>query len=127
MDFESIKFLLVLDEFHGESFPFLGDKASGDALFEDTDFREDHLDFSVHLINGIELDEKPAEKLLSCALCELGLFILNHMGLNDLHLVDDDLLAQIALATFIIDLVLNLIFIALGRGVVLYVTQHHFR
>ena len=49
------------------------------------------------------------------------------MGLNYLHLVDDDLLAQIALATFIIDLVLNLIFIALGRRVVLYVTQHHFR
>ena len=71
VDLESIELLLILDQLHGESLSFLGDQTDGDTLFEDADFREDHFDLPVHLVDGIKLDEEPAEKLLSFALGEL--------------------------------------------------------
>lgn len=49
------------------------------------------------------------------------------MSLDHLHLIDDNLLAQVAFAPFIIDLMLNFVLIPLAGGVVLNVAQHHFR
>lgn len=125
MNFESVQFFLIFDEFHGKSLSFLGDEADGHSLLEDTDFRKYHFNFPIHLIDSIKLNEKPTEKLLSFAFGEFRLFILDVISFDDPHFVDDNLLAEIALAPFVIDLVFDFIFVPSGGREVLDVAQLH--
>ena len=87
MYLESIQLLFIFYKLHRECLSFFSNKADRNTFFEDTNFWEDHFNFPIHFINGIELNEKPTEKLLSFSFGKLRLFIFNNMCLDNFHLI----------------------------------------
>ncbi len=125
MYLESIQLLFIFYKLHRECLSFFSNKADRNTFFEDTNFWEDHFNFPIHFINGIELNEKPTEKLLSFSFGKLRLFIFNNMCLDNFHLIKYNFLTQITFTTFIINLMFNFIFVSFSRRIVFYTPEHH--
>jgi hypothetical protein len=128
LDLEGVELLLVLDDLHWPSFPLLGDEGDWRSLFEDADFWHHELDLPGEFVHEVELVEEGHQELLLPALGEFGLVVGERHLLDDLVLVDDDLLAEVASAALVVELVNYLMGeVVAGVGVVLVydVSQLH--
>jgi hypothetical protein len=109
LNLEGVELLLVADDLHWACLALLGDKRGGGALLEDADFWHHELDFASQFVHKVELREERNEEFLLLALGEFGLEVdVGHL-LDDLVLVDHDLLAKVALAALVVQLVHDLL------------------
>jgi hypothetical protein len=93
VDFKPIEFLLIFDEFNRQGFPFFADETYGCSFLKNANLGKYHFDLPVHFVDGVELDEKATEELLSFPLGELRLLIFDMVGLNNIHFLDCNFLA----------------------------------
>jgi hypothetical protein len=75
LNFEGIKFFLILDDLHGSSFSFFCDECGWGSFLKDAYLWDHELDLSGELIHEIELIKKRNKKFLFFSLGQLRLMV----------------------------------------------------
>jgi hypothetical protein len=109
LDFKGIQLLFMFDDLHGQVFFLFGDESGRSTTFKDAYFRDEKLDFPAESIHGEVVEEKWNPKGLFLSFGVLAFMVNNGICFDDLVLVDDDFLTKMASASFIVELVHDLV------------------